>query len=133
MNAIDLSDASPIKTPAKIHPIFSGKPKESSSQPQSTFEMKPLAERMRPQSEKKNQNFFSDFSAFEEFLGQENIIGDKGVLKSFLSGKLYGLPSMILWAPPGTGKTTLAKLIQKSCECNFFMIAATDSGLLFFC
>ena len=55
----------------------------------------PLAERMRPKS-------------LEEYLGQQHLIGSKGALTPML--KSGNLPSMILWGPPGTGKTTLARL-----------------------
>ncbi|MEM9493615.1 MAG: replication-associated recombination protein A, partial [Myxococcota bacterium] len=54
----------------------------------------PLAERMRPQS-------------LEEFVGQHHLLGPGKLLAGVLMGR--GLPSLILWGPPGTGKTTLAR------------------------
>ena len=56
----------------------------------------PLAERIRPQS-------------FEEFVGQEHILGQERVLRRAIAADR--LPSCILWGPPGSGKTTLARLV----------------------
>ena len=74
----------------------------------------PLAERMRPKS-------------LEEFVGQEHLIGPQGGLNPILkSGKL---PSMILWGPPGTGKTTLARLLAVQKERPFYQLSAINSGV----
>ncbi|MGB2165569.1 MAG: AAA family ATPase, partial [Flavobacteriaceae bacterium] len=74
----------------------------------------PLAERMRPKS-------------LEEFVGQEHLIGPQGGLTPILkSGKL---PSMILWGPPGTGKTTLARLLAVQKERPFYQLSAINSGV----
>lgn len=74
----------------------------------------PLAERMRPRS-------------LDELVGQEHLVGAKGVLrKTILSGKV---PSMILWGPPGTGKTTLANIIANQVKVPFHTLSAISSGV----
>jgi putative ATPase len=74
----------------------------------------PLAERMRPKS-------------LEEYLGQKHLIGANGALTPIL--KNGNLPSMILWGPPGTGKTTLARLIADQKERPFYQLSAINSGV----
>ena len=74
----------------------------------------PLAERMRPKS-------------LEEYLGQQHLIGSKGALTPML--KSGNLPSMILWGPPGTGKTTLARLLAAQKERPFYQLSAINSGV----
>ena len=74
----------------------------------------PLAERMRPKS-------------LEEYVGQENLIGPKGRLTPILESG--NLPSIILWGPPGTGKTTLARLLAHQKERRFYQLSAINSGV----
>ena len=74
----------------------------------------PLAERMRPKS-------------LEQYLGQEHLIGPQGGLTPIL--KSGNLPSMILWGPPGTGKTTLARLLALQKERPFYQLSAINSGV----
>lgn len=74
----------------------------------------PLAERMRPKS-------------LEEYLGQQHLIGSNGALTPML--KSGNLPSMILWGPPGTGKTTLARLLAAQKERPFYQLSAINSGV----
>tara|TARA_B100001059_G_scaffold111238_1_gene111436 strand:+ start:7684 stop:8958 length:1275 start_codon:yes stop_codon:yes gene_type:complete len=74
----------------------------------------PLAERMRPKS-------------LEEYVGQEHLVGPQGGLTSII--KSGNLPSMILWGPPGTGKTTLARLLALQKERPFYQLSAINSGV----
>jgi putative ATPase len=72
----------------------------------------PLATRMRP-------------AALHEFVGQEHLVGQGRVLrKAIESGQV---PSIILWGPPGTGKTTLAYVIAKATQTHFSPISAVDA------
>ncbi len=74
----------------------------------------PLAERLRPKS-------------LDEVVGQSHLLGEGKPLKlAFTSGKL---PSMILWGPPGVGKTTLARLIANTADAEFIPISAVLSGI----
>ena len=75
----------------------------------------PLAERMRPRT-------------FAEFVGQDQIVDpDRVLLKSIAAGHL---PSIILWGPPGTGKTTLARLVATSTQSDFQSVSAVTSGVV---
>jgi len=74
----------------------------------------PLAERVRPQ-------------VFEEFVGQEHLVGPNGTLRKMLDAG--NIRSMILWGPPGTGKTTLARLIAGKLQADFFQVNAVSSGV----
>ena len=74
----------------------------------------PLAERLRPKT-------------LDEVVGQSHLLAANKPLKlAFQSGKL---PSMILWGPPGVGKTTLARLIANTAEADFIPISAVLSGI----
>ncbi len=74
----------------------------------------PLPERMRPE-------------ALDDFIGQEKIFGEGSFLRKALESD--NLPSLILWGPPGSGKTTLARLVAKHTKAEFFTLAATGSGV----
>lgn len=74
----------------------------------------PLAERLRPRS-------------LAEVVGQEHLVGQNGILRKALAGGM--LPSMILWGPPGVGKTTLARLIALELKRPFFTLSAISSGV----
>ncbi|HEY9165628.1 MAG TPA: replication-associated recombination protein A [Candidatus Kryptonia bacterium] len=74
----------------------------------------PLAERIRPKT-------------FDDFVGQDHLVGKDGTLRKMLdSGTMR---SMILWGPPGTGKTTLARLIAGKLLADFFQVNAVSSGV----
>ncbi|MGB0918059.1 MAG: replication-associated recombination protein A, partial [Flavobacteriales bacterium] len=63
----------------------------------------------------------------DEYVGQEHLVGSKSVLRSAInSGQI---PSMILWGPPGTGKTTLAHIISQTMNRPFFNLSAINSGV----
>ncbi|MCB0771137.1 MAG: replication-associated recombination protein A [Flavobacteriales bacterium] len=74
----------------------------------------PLAERMRPMG-------------LGDVVGQEHLVGKEGVLRKALAGGM--LPSMILWGPPGVGKTTLARLIAQDLGRPFHSLSAINSGV----
>jgi len=74
----------------------------------------PLAERMRPKT-------------FDDFVGQDHLLGEDGVIRKMLSGK--NIRSMIYWGPPGTGKTTLARLLATKIDAQFIQINAISSGV----
>lgn len=74
----------------------------------------PLAERLRPQ-------------VLADLVGQEHLSGEHSVLqKAITQGKV---PSMILWGPPGVGKTTLANIIAKASNSPYYQLSAISSGV----
>ncbi len=74
----------------------------------------PLAERLRPQ-------------VLADLVGQEHLSGENSVLqKAITQGKI---PSMILWGPPGVGKTTLANIIAKASNSTYYQLSAISSGV----
>jgi len=74
----------------------------------------PLAEQLRPQS-------------LSEYIGQEHLVGKDAILRrSIESGNI---PSMILWGPPGVGKTTLAHIISQTLDREFYTLSAVSSGV----
>jgi putative ATPase len=75
----------------------------------------PLAERMRPRS-------------LAEFVGQEHLVGEGRILRRLLTRE-GGLPSLILWGAPGTGKTTLARLLAEKSGMRFIALSAVFSGV----
>jgi len=74
----------------------------------------PLAERIRPTS-------------LDQYIAQEHLVGPKGSLSAQLNSGM--LASIILWGPPGTGKTTLAQLIATATQRPFYTLSAIDSGV----
>ena len=74
----------------------------------------PLADRMRPRT-------------FDEYIGQEHVVGsDRVLFRAIAAGRL---PSFILWGPPGTGKTTLARLVASATNAAFEQVSAVTSGV----
>jgi putative ATPase len=74
----------------------------------------PLAERMRPRR-------------LDEIVGQEKLLAPGAALQALVEAKR--LPSLILWGPPGCGKTTLARLLAASAEARFESLSAVVAGV----
>ncbi len=75
----------------------------------------PLAERMRP-------------TTLEGYVGQAHLLGEGSVLSKLINQKLP-LPSLLLWGPPGVGKTTLARLLAEASDAPFYTLSAIASGV----
>src|ERR671927_616214 len=74
----------------------------------------PLAERLRPTS-------------LDELIGQQHLTGRGSILRTAIdSGRI---PSMILWGPPGVGKTTIANIIAHTLQVPFYQLSAISSGV----
>ena len=74
----------------------------------------PLAERMRPHR-------------LEDLVGQEHLTGDKGIIRNTI--RSGNVPSMILWGPPGVGKTTIANIIAHEVKRPFHTLSAVSAGV----
>ncbi|MDB5230968.1 MAG: replication-associated recombination protein [Chitinophagaceae bacterium] len=74
----------------------------------------PLAERLRPRK-------------LDELAGQEHLTGNGSILRTAIEGG--NIPSMILWGPPGVGKTTIANIIAETLVVPFFQLSAISSGV----
>lgn len=74
----------------------------------------PLAERIRPQ-------------VLEDYISQQHLIGPEGSLTQQIKKGI--IPSLLLWGPPGTGKTTLAEIIARESQRPFFVLSAINSGV----
>ena len=70
----------------------------------------PLADRLRPKT-------------LDEFIGQEHLVGQDAVLRRIIESG--NIPSFILWGPPGTGKTTLAKIVANEHNRIFFTLSCS--------
>src|SRR5499427_4651411 len=89
--------------------LFDVTPPDAASDPR-----RPLAERMRPEK-------------MEDFVGQDHILGKGKPLRAQIERD--ELQSIILWGPPGVGKTTLARLIARITKCDFVPFSAVLSGI----
>ncbi len=74
----------------------------------------PLAERIRPKT-------------LEDYISQNHLVGEKGSLTNQIKKGI--IPSLILWGPPGTGKTTLANIIAEESKRPFYVLSAINSGV----
>jgi putative ATPase len=92
--------------------LFGG---DEPDEPPAAAPQAPLAERMRPRS-------------LDEFVGQAHVIGPESLLAR-LNDQPGTLPSLILWGPPGTGKTSLARLLAHRAKARFIALSAVFSGV----
>jgi putative ATPase len=76
--------------------------------------MLPLAERLRPRT-------------LDDYMGQQHLVGPGGALRRVWENRY--LPSLILWGPPGVGKTTLARLLAEGLERSFHVLSAVNAGV----
>jgi len=74
----------------------------------------PLAERMRP-------------TQLSELVGQEHLVGEGGIIRNAIASG--NIPSMILWGPPGVGKTTIANIIANEVKKSFHTLSAVSAGV----
>lgn len=74
----------------------------------------PLAERLRP-------------SSLSQLVGQQHLTGEGSILQRAIANNT--IPSMILWGPPGVGKTTIANIIAHSVNASYFQLSAISSGV----
>jgi len=74
----------------------------------------PLAERMRP-------------SRLEDLIGQQHLVGEHGIIRQAIASG--NVPSMILWGPPGVGKTTIANIIANEVKRPFHTLSAVSAGV----
>jgi len=79
-----------------------------------TNSLPPLAERMRP-------------SKLEDLIGQQHLVGENGIIRKAIA--TGNVPSMILWGPPGVGKTTIANIIANEVTRPFHTISAVSAGV----
>src|ERR1700685_3499852 len=77
-----------------------------------SMDTRPLAERMRPAS-------------LQEIVGQEHLVGAGKIIREIISKKQP--TSLILWGPPGSGKTTLARIVAQETEAEFMEISAVTA------
>src|SRR5688572_13780052 len=74
----------------------------------------PLAARMRP-------------ARLDDLVGQEHLVGPKGIIRQAIASG--NIPSMILWGPPGVGKTTIANIIANEVKKPFYTLSAINAGV----
>ncbi|ODV97861.1 hypothetical protein PACTADRAFT_47708 [Pachysolen tannophilus NRRL Y-2460] len=74
----------------------------------------PLAEKLRPKN-------------LDQYIGQQHLVGPNGILRGFIERDR--IPSMILWGPPGVGKTSLCRIISHETHSRFVELSATSSGI----
>jgi putative ATPase len=91
--------------------LFAGSSAEANAQ---SAGPRPLADRLRP-------------TTLSEVVGQDHLLGERGTLTRMLAHE--SLASMILWGPPGSGKTTIARLLAAAAKLNFVQLSAVFSGV----
>ena len=93
---------------------FSSKPLAAKPLAAKPLAAKPLAERVRPQQ-------------LDELIGQEHLVGKNGILRRAIESG--SVPSMILWGPPGVGKTTMANIIAHAVKAPFYTLSTISAGV----
>lgn len=93
--------------------LFDNQSDDSPGHPGPSDPATPLADRMRPTS-------------LDEVVGQPDLVGERGPLRLLLQGEV--LPSLLLWGPPGCGKTTLARLVARHTAARFLEFSAVAVG-----
>ena len=103
-------------TPEDSHPTLFSSPgvEPSSADSHSAEGDVPLATRMRPQT-------------LDEYVGQPHLLGEQGVLRQAIA--VGRIPSMILWGPPGSGKTSLAAIIGRTAKAKIASLSAVSAGV----
>jgi putative ATPase len=99
----------PRRATPRSTPLFDERGPDGAPQPGA-----PLAARVRPRS-------------FDEYVGQEHLVGEGRILRRLVEAD--NLPSIILWGPPGTGKTTLARIIATRTQATFVPVSAVSAGV----
>lgn len=94
--------------------LFDPTDDQPSSEPMTVHHQPPLAEQLRPRT-------------IDQFIGQRHLLGQSKVLRSLLDQDT--VPSMILWGPPGSGKTTLARIIANTTKSHFREFSAVTSSV----
>ncbi|GJE95442.1 P-loop containing nucleoside triphosphate hydrolase protein [Phanerochaete sordida] len=116
-SAASSSRGAPSGSTSKKRPAASSAGAGPSKRPKGSGKLSaaaPLAERLRPQS-------------LNEFVGQPHLTGPNSLLMNLVRSGSFG--SLILWGPPGCGKTTLSRLLARAVDATFKELSATDSGI----
>ncbi len=100
--------------PRKVPSRATAAPGFSSGDDTAAVEAQPLAARMRPRT-------------LDEIVGQEHLLGLARLLRRAIESDT--VPSMILWGPPGSGKTTLASVIARTTHAHFVALSAVTAGV----